>query len=103
MSTTNLAVAFGGDVSTALLIDEADEGLGFFRWSRIDVAQQPIQTERAGPDQGGRILDGLWRYAVHVVYSNASALGKNGRGVLISYDGVFSSGWGSGLRRRLGS
>jgi hypothetical protein len=45
VSTTNLAVAFGGDVNTALLIDEPYEGFGFIRWSRIDVAQQPIQIE----------------------------------------------------------
>jgi hypothetical protein len=41
------------------------------------VAQQPIQTERAGADQVGRIFDGLWWYTVHVVYSNPSAPAKN--------------------------
>ena len=77
VSTTNLAVAFCGDISTALLIDETDKGFGFFRRSGIDVAQQPIQTERAGPDQVGWIFDGLWWYTVHVVYSNPSAPAKN--------------------------
>ena len=79
VSTTSLAVAFGGDVSTALLIDEADEGFGFFRGSRIDVAQQPFQAKRAGPDQVGRIFDGLWWYTVHVVYFNASATCRQGQ------------------------
>jgi len=84
VSTTNLAVVFGGDVSAALLIDEADEGFGYFCWSRIDVTQQPIQIERAGPDQIGRIFDGLWWYTVHVVYSSASVLAKDGDDVLES-------------------
>jgi hypothetical protein len=42
VSTTSLAVAFGGEVRTALLIDEAYVGFGFFGRSRIDVAQQPV-------------------------------------------------------------
>ena len=52
----------------ALLINEAYEGFGFLRWSRVDVAQQAIQRERAGPDQIGRSLDGLWRYTIHLDY-----------------------------------
>jgi hypothetical protein len=60
VSTTNPAVAFGGDISTALLIDEADEGFGFFRWSGVDVAQQPIQAERAVADRVRWIFGRLW-------------------------------------------
>jgi hypothetical protein len=65
VSTTNLAVVFGGGVNAALLIDEAYEGFGFLRGPRVDVAQQPIEIERSGSDQVGRILDGLWRYSIH--------------------------------------
>jgi hypothetical protein len=59
VSTTSLAVAFGGEVGTALLIDEAHEGFGFFGRSRIDVAQQPVEIERVYPDEVGRSFDGL--------------------------------------------
>ncbi len=38
-------VALGGDVNVALLIDEANEGFGFLRWSGVDMAQQTIQRE----------------------------------------------------------
>lgn len=64
VSTTNLAVAFGGDVSTALLINEPDEGFGFLRWARVNVTQQAVQAEGGGADQVGRILDGLWWHSV---------------------------------------
>ena len=50
----------------ALLIEEAYEGFRVLRWARVDVAQQAIQREGAGPDQIGRILDGLWWYTIHL-------------------------------------
>jgi hypothetical protein len=59
VSTTSLAVAFGGEVRTALLIDEAYVGFGFFGRSRIDVAQQPVEIERACPNEVRRILNRL--------------------------------------------
>ena len=59
VSTTSLAVVFGGDVNAALLIDEAYEGFGFFSRSRIDVAQQSIEIGREDPDQVGQVLNGL--------------------------------------------
>jgi hypothetical protein len=59
VSTTSLAVAFGGKVRTALLIDEAYVGFGFFGRSRIDVAQQPVEIERACPNEVRRILNRL--------------------------------------------
>jgi len=45
VSTTNLAVAVGGDVNVALFIDEAGERFGFLNRSRVYVAQQAIQRE----------------------------------------------------------
>jgi hypothetical protein len=66
VSTTSLAVAVGGDVKVALLIDEVYEGFRLLRWSRVDMAQQAIQRECAGPDQTGRIFDGLFRYTIHL-------------------------------------
>jgi hypothetical protein len=39
VSTSSLAVAVGGDVNVALLIDAAYEGFRFLRRSRVDVAQ----------------------------------------------------------------
>jgi hypothetical protein len=59
VSTTSLAAAFGGEVRTALLIDEAYVGVGFFGGSRVDMAQQPVEIERAPPDQVRRISDRL--------------------------------------------
>ncbi|MGB7719990.1 MAG: hypothetical protein WBL65_08820 [Bryobacteraceae bacterium] len=59
VSTTSLAVDFGGEVRTALLIDEAYVGFGFFGRSRIDVAQQPVEIERACPNEVRRILNRL--------------------------------------------
>jgi hypothetical protein len=59
VSTTSLAVAFGGEVRTALLIDEAYVGFGFFGRSRIDVAQQAVEIERACPDEVRWILNRL--------------------------------------------
>ncbi len=56
---TSLAVAIGGEVKVALLIDKADEVFGFLRRSMVDVAQQAIQREGAGPYQIGWIFDGL--------------------------------------------
>jgi hypothetical protein len=50
----------------ALLIDAAYELFGLLRRAWIDMAQQTIQRERAGSDQVGRILDGLWRHAIHL-------------------------------------
>ena len=61
----------------ALLIEEAYEGFRILRWTRVDVAQQAIQREGAGPDQIGRILDGLWWYTIHLSHylnTKASAL-----------------------------
>jgi len=58
-STPSLTVAFGGEVAAALVIDEAYEGFGFFGRSRIDVAQQPDETERICPNQARRILNRL--------------------------------------------
>ena len=75
VSMTNLVVAFGGDVNVALLIDEAYEGFGFLRRSRIDVAQQPLQREGGSPNQIGRIFDGLWWNTIHLnYYSSAVAV-----------------------------
>jgi len=68
VSTTNLAVAVGGDVRAALLINEAYEAFGFLRRSRIDVAQEPIERERSSTNQIGRIFDGLWGYMIHLEY-----------------------------------
>lgn len=45
----------------ALPIDAIYELFGFLRRTRVDVAQQPIQRERAIPNQVRRIFDGLWR------------------------------------------
>jgi hypothetical protein len=59
VSTTSLAAAFGGEVRTALLIDEAYVGFGFFGRSRIDMAQQPVEIERTHPDEVRRIFDRL--------------------------------------------
>jgi hypothetical protein len=59
VSTTSLAVAFGGEVRTALLIDEAYVGFGFFGRSRIDVAQQPVEIERACPNEVRWLLNRL--------------------------------------------
>ena len=60
----------------ALLIEEAYEGFRVLRWARVDVAQQAIQREGAGPDQIGRILDGLWWYTIHLShYLNTKAPG----------------------------
>jgi hypothetical protein len=59
VSTTNLAVAIGGAVNVALLIDEAYEVFRFLRRSRVDVAQQPIQRKRFRPKQVRWLFDGL--------------------------------------------
>lgn len=59
VSTTSLAVAAGGEVHAALVIDEAYEGFGFLRRSWVDVAQKAIQRERARPDQVRRIYERL--------------------------------------------
>ena len=66
VSTTSLAVAIGGEVNVTLVIDEAYEVFRFLRRSWVDVAQESIQREGAGSDQVGRILDGLWRHAIHL-------------------------------------
>ena len=56
----------------ALLIDTAYELFGFRRRPWVDVAQQPIQRERASPGQIGRIFDLLWWHSIHLDhYSNA--------------------------------
>ena len=57
VSMTSRAVSVGGDVSMALLIDTANELLGFLGWSWIDVAQQPVEGERIASHQVPRILD----------------------------------------------
>jgi hypothetical protein len=59
VSTTSLAVAVGGEVSVALVIDEAYEVFGFFRRSRVNVAQQSIQREGSFSDQIGWVFGGL--------------------------------------------
>jgi hypothetical protein len=59
VSTTSLAAVFGGEVRTTLLIDEAYVGFGFFGGSRIDMAQQSVEIERADPDEVHRIFDRL--------------------------------------------
>ena len=48
----------------ALPIDAVYEIFGFLRRARVDVAQQPIQRERAGPDQVWRIFDRLWWHTI---------------------------------------
>src|SRR5262245_12794891 len=50
----------------ALLIDAADELLGFLLRTWIDMAQQPIQSEGITPDQVGRVFDGLWWHTIHL-------------------------------------
>src|SRR5260370_7391504 len=65
VSTISLAVAVGGEVKMALPIDAVYEIFGFLRRARVDVAQQPIQRERAAPDQVRRIFDGLWGHTIH--------------------------------------
>jgi len=62
VSTTSLAVAIGGEISVALLINAADELFGLLPRPWIDMAQETIQRERAGTDQIGRVFDGLWRH-----------------------------------------
>jgi hypothetical protein len=59
VSTTSLAVRFGGEVGTALLIDQAYVGFGFSGRRRIDVAQEPVEIERACANEVRRILDRL--------------------------------------------
>jgi hypothetical protein len=49
----------------AMLIDEADEGLGFLGGPRVDVAQQAIKGERSSPCEVPRVLGGIWRYLIH--------------------------------------
>ena len=75
VSTTSLAVAIGGEVNMALLIDAAYEFLGFLLRPWIDVAQQTIQREYAGSDQVGRVLDGLWRHTIHLDCHSSAADG----------------------------
>ena len=65
VSTTSLAVTVGREVNVALVIDEAYEIFGFFRRSRINVAQESIQREGTRPNQVGRIFDGLWWQTIH--------------------------------------
>jgi hypothetical protein len=64
VSTTSLAVAIGGEVNMALVIDEAHEVFGFFRRSGVDVTQESIQREGICTDQIRRIMDGLRRHTV---------------------------------------
>src|SRR5438874_4328761 len=78
VSTTSLAVAIGGEVNVALLIDAAYELFGFLRRPRVDVAQQTIQREGAGPDQVGRVLHGLWGQAIHLDYHSSAAVNSEG-------------------------
>jgi hypothetical protein len=56
---TSLAVAIGGEVNVALVINEAYEVFGFFRSSRVDMAQPPVQRKGARPDQIGWVLNRL--------------------------------------------
>src|SRR5215472_14974232 len=72
VSTTSLVVAVGGEVNVALLIDAAYELLGLLLRPRVDMAQQTIQRERAGPRQVGRVFDGLQWHTIHLDHhSNA--------------------------------
>lgn len=58
----------------ALVIHAAYELFGFLLRPWVDVAQQPLQRERASPDQIGRIFNGLLWQTVHLGhYSNARA------------------------------
>jgi hypothetical protein len=59
VSTTSLAIATGGDVTVALLIDEADEIFRFRSHSRINVAQQAFERKGTCPNQVRRIFDRL--------------------------------------------
>jgi hypothetical protein len=59
VSTTSLAVAIGGNVKMAPLIDEAYEVFGFFRRAGVDVAQQPLEREGVRPKQVRWFFDGL--------------------------------------------
>ena len=72
VSTTSLAVAVGRDVKVALLIDEVHESFGFLRWSRVDMVQQAIHRECAGPHQIRRILHGMWWYTIHLDYHSSA-------------------------------
>jgi hypothetical protein len=56
----------------ALLIDLADEGFGFLRWSGVDMAQEAIQREGTGSDQIGEGFNGLW-YTIHVSHHSSAA------------------------------
>ena len=65
----------------ALLIDAAYELFGFRRRPWVDMAQQPIQRERSGPDQIRRIFDLLRWHTIHVDhYSNAAGADYRFRG-----------------------
>lgn len=66
MSTTSLAVAVGGDVSVALLIDQVHESLGLLRRAWVYVSQQAIQGAPASANQARRIVNGLGRCSVHL-------------------------------------
>jgi hypothetical protein len=59
VSTTSLAVSFGGEVHVTLVIDETNELFGFLRRSRIDVTQQAIDREGTRSDQIGWLFGGL--------------------------------------------
>lgn len=54
---TSLAVAIGGEVKMALLIDAEYELFGVLVRAWVDVAQQTIHRKRAGPDQVWRIFE----------------------------------------------
>ena len=58
--------AVGGEVKTALGMDEAYEGFGFLDRCRVDVTQEPIEREGRGPGEVGWVLNGLLRCAIHL-------------------------------------
>lgn len=59
----------------ALLIDAANELLGFLLRAWVDVAYQTVDRECTGPNQVRQILDGLWRHAIHLDHYSSAAGG----------------------------
>jgi len=64
----------------APLIDAAYELFGLLLRAWVDMAQQTVERERTGPDQVGRILDGLWRHTIHLDHHSSAAGGFCGIG-----------------------
>jgi hypothetical protein len=83
----------------ALPIDAAYELLGFLLRPWVDVAQQAIERERTGPDQVGRIIDGLRRHTIHLDHRSSAAGALNPR----NENTVRASGFTGNVGRSLAS